>query len=54
MNDYADHLLKLNRLTKLFLNAILKNRKTEAYLIACEITETAQELEEWSSKNSVH
>ena len=54
MNDYADHILTLNRLTKLFLNSILKNRKTEAYLIACEITETAQELEEWASKHSVH
>jgi len=54
MNDYAANLLKLNRLTKSFLNSILKNRKTEAYLIACEITETAQELEGWASKHSVH
>jgi len=54
MNDYAEHLLKLNRLTKSFLNSILKNRKTEAYLIACEITETATELEAWASKHSVH
>lgn len=54
MSDYADHILRLNRLTKSFLNSILKNRKTEAYLIACEITETAQELEDWASKHSVH
>jgi len=54
MNDYADTVLRLNRLTKLFLNSILKARKTEAYWIACQITETAQELEDWASKNSVH
>ena len=54
MTDYAESLLKLNRLTKSFLNAVLKNRKTEAYLIACSITETAQELEDWASQNSVH
>lgn len=54
MNDYAENLLKINRLTKHFLNAVLKQRKTEAYLIACEITETATELEDWASKHSVH
>ena len=54
MMDYADSLLKINSLTKHFLNAVLKQRKTEAYLIACQLTETAQELEEWASKNSVH
>ena len=54
MTDYADSLLKINSLTKPFLYAVLKQRKTEAYLIACHLTETAQELEEWASKNSVH
>lgn len=54
MSDYADTILRLNSLTKSFLHSILKSRKTEAYLIACQITETAQELEEWASKNSVH
>jgi len=53
-SDYAENLLKLNRLTKHFLNAVLKNKNSEAYLIACMITETAQELEDWASKNSVH
>jgi hypothetical protein len=54
MTDYSDTLLRLNRLTKSFLHSILKDRKTEAYLIACQITEAAQELEDWASKHSVH
>jgi hypothetical protein len=54
MTDYADTLLRLNRLTKSFLEAVIRNRKSEYYLIACSIMEAAQELEEWASKHSVH
>ena len=54
MNDYADIILKLNSFIKHYHEAVLKGKYSQAYLIACEITETAQKLETWASKNSVH
>ena len=54
MNDYADIILKLNSFIKNYHNAVLKGKYSDAYVIACSITETAQELEDWASHNSVH
>ena len=54
MNDYSDLILKLNSFIKHYHEAVLKNKYQNAYLIACSITETAQELEDWTSKQSVH
>jgi len=34
--------------------AVLKGKYSQAYLIACSITESAQELEDWTSTKSVH
>jgi hypothetical protein len=54
MNDYADLILKLNSFIKHYHTAVLSEKYTQAYLIACSITETAQELEDWTSKHRVH
>ena len=54
MNDYSDLILKLNSFLKHYHNAVLKGKYSNAYLIACSITEAAQELEDWTSKQSVH
>ena len=54
MNDYADLILKLNSFIKSYHDAVLKEKYTQAYLIACSITETAGDLEDWTSKKRVH
>ena len=46
MKDYSPKLLELNRLIKQFNNATLKSNWVRAYEISCDITETAQELED--------
>jgi hypothetical protein len=54
MTDYADYILKLNSALKQYHNLVLKEKYTDAYLIACTITELAQELEDWTSKKQSH
>jgi hypothetical protein len=54
MTDYADIILKLNSFIKHYHEAVLKEQYTQAYLVACSITEIAQELEDWTSKKRVH
>jgi len=54
MNDYADIILKLNSFIRHYHEAVLKGKYSQAYLIACSITESAQELEDWTSTKSVH
>ena len=54
MNDYADIILKLNSFIRNYHNAVLKNNYADAYAIACSLTESAQQLEDWTSSKSVH
>jgi hypothetical protein len=50
MTDYAEILINMNHLTKKFLNSTLKNKHSEAYLVACEIKELSFALEDWASQ----
>jgi hypothetical protein len=44
--DFAEVFLELNRRIKDLHNQVLKQDHVEAYLISCDVTELAQELED--------
>ena len=54
MNDYADIILKLNSFIKNYHNAVLKGKYSDAYVISFSLTESSQELEDWTCSKSVH
>jgi hypothetical protein len=46
MRDFAEVMLELSRAVKKVHNAKLKQDHTQAYLIGCDVTDLAQELED--------
>lgn len=46
MRDFAEVFLELNRAIKKLHNVKLKQDDTQAYLISCDVTDLAQELED--------
>jgi len=50
MNDYSGYILKLKSIISDYHQALLKRNYTDAYMIACDITELAQEMEDLSQK----
>ena len=46
MRDFAEVMLELSRAIKKVHNAKLKQDHTQAYLIGCDVTDLAQELED--------
>ena len=46
MREFAEVFLDLNRTIKKLHNAKLKQDHTQAYLISCDVTDLAQELED--------
>lgn len=46
MRDYAEIFLQIHRRLKDLQHQKLKLQHTEAYLISCDVTELAQELED--------
>jgi hypothetical protein len=52
MNNFAEIYLQLNRRLKDLHQQILKRNDVEAYLISCDLTELAQELEDVLQKEA--
>lgn len=52
MNNFAEIYLQLNRRLKDLHQQILKRNDVEAYLISCDVTELAQELEDVLQKEA--
>jgi len=52
MRDYAEVMLELNRAIKKVHEYSIKNHATEAYLVSCDVTDLAQELEDVLQKDA--
>ena len=52
MNNFAELYLQLLRFTKNMHQAVLHKKDVDAYLISCDITELAQELEDLLQKQA--
>lgn len=52
MNDFAELYLQLLRMTKKMHQCVLHKQNTEAYLVACDVTELAQQLEDVLQKEA--
>jgi hypothetical protein len=52
MRDFAEVMLELSRAIKKVHNAKLKKDHTEAYLISCDVTDLATELEDVLQKDA--
>lgn len=52
MRDYAEVMLELNRAIKKVHEFSLKKQATEAYLLSCDVTDLAQELEDVLQNNA--
>jgi hypothetical protein len=52
MRDYADVLLELNHAIKRLHAAKLKQNHVDSYLIACDVTDLAMELEDTLQKDA--
>jgi len=54
MREFAEVFLELNRAFKKLHNAKLKQDHTQTYLISCDVTDLAQELEDVLAKRCKH
>jgi len=52
MRDFAEVMLELNRAIKKVHNAKLKQDHVQAYLISCDVSDLAQELEDVLQKDA--
>ena len=52
MRDFAEVFLQINRRLKDLHQQVLKQNNTEAFLIACDVIELAQELEDVLQKDA--
>jgi len=52
MRDFAEVFLDLNRRLKDLHQNVLKQDNVNAYLVSCDVTELAQELEDVLQKNA--
>ena len=48
--DYASYIHDLKSRLRDYHDAVLKRKYDDAYLIACDITELAQSLEDWTQR----